>query len=118
MLLRATPKTVLKIAGDENLAVRLDGDGVDLAADDAEIERLVEPAVGFQPGDAIARHRRSAVRRERGESAARQNFAVRLHRDCIDIIVRVRIERIRQAGDGDRAGRCGCASVRRCCSLR
>ena len=42
-----------------------------MTADDAEIERLVEPAVGFQPGDVVARHRRSAVRRERGEIAAR-----------------------------------------------
>ena len=40
------------------------------AADGAEIERLVEPAVGFQPGDVVARTA-SAVRRERGEIAAR-----------------------------------------------
>ena len=55
MLLRVTPKTVAKDAADENLAVRLNGGGVNIAADDAEIERLVEPAVGFQPGDVVAR---------------------------------------------------------------
>ena len=45
-----------KDAADENLAVRLNGGGVNsTGADDAEIERLVEPAVGFQPGDVVAR---------------------------------------------------------------
>ncbi len=81
MLLRVTPRTRAEGAGDDHLAVRLDGNGVNLAADDAEIERPIERAVGFQPGDAVARHRRSPVRRERGETAARQNLAIRLHRD-------------------------------------
>ena len=38
------------------------------------------------------------------ESAARQNLAVRLHRDCIDSIVRVRVERISRAGRGIEPG--------------
>ena len=38
------------------------------------------------------------------EIAARQNLAVRLHRDCIDNTVRVRVERICQAGRGIEPG--------------
>ena len=56
MLLRAHAQNGGKDAADENLAVRLNGGGViTLVTDDAEIERLVEQAVGFQPGDAVAR---------------------------------------------------------------
>jgi len=50
----------------------------------AEIQRLVEPAVGFQPGDAIARYRRSPIWRELDKITADQDFAVRLHRNCKD----------------------------------
>ena len=38
------------------------------------------------------------------ESAAHQNLAVRLHRDGIDSTVRVRVERISQAGRGIEPG--------------
>ena len=71
MLLRATPKTVVKLPPMRILPSGCTAVASNIAADDAEIERLVEPAVGFQPGDVVARHRRSAVRRERGEIAAR-----------------------------------------------
>ena len=71
MLLRATPNTVLKMPPIIILPSGWTAMVLTLTAGDAEIERLVEPAVDFQPGDAIASHRRSAVRRERDESAAR-----------------------------------------------
>ncbi len=38
-------------------------------------------AVGFQTGDGVARRARPAAGRERGETAAGQDFAVRLHGD-------------------------------------
>ena len=38
------------------------------------------------------------------EIAARQNLAVRLHRDGIDVTVRVRVERISQSGHGIEPG--------------
>src|SRR5205807_2045457 len=113
-----------KGAADEDLAVRLHGGGENKVTEDAEIERLVEPAVAFQTGDTVARNRPAAVRRERvrqvgfgidagdavdrlasvavhpAETAAHQNLAVRLHRDCVDLIVRVRVERISRSGGG------------------
>ena len=39
-----------------------------------------------------------------GEKAARYDLAVRLHRDHIDRIARVGVERIRQAGSGIEPG--------------
>jgi hypothetical protein len=60
-----------KEAADKNLSVRLSGGGENNAADDAEIERPVKPAIGFQTGDVVARDGRSAVWRERGEITAR-----------------------------------------------
>src|ERR1043166_2374023 len=68
-------------AADKNLPVRLNGGGIDLApdaADDTGIECLVEPAIGLQSADAIARHRRAAVWRKCSEKATHQNLAVRL----------------------------------------
>ena len=52
--------------------------------------------MAIEPGDAVARLSADAVRSV--ETAAGQNLTVRLHRDRMDIIVRVRIERIRRSG--------------------
>ena len=54
---------------------------------------------GIEPGDMVAR-----LSADAGELAARQNLAVRLHRDRIDTTVRVRVERISQAGRGIEPG--------------
>ena len=43
------------------------------------VERISQAGGGIEPGDAVARLSADAVLRE---SAARQNLAVRLHRDC------------------------------------
>ena len=93
-----------KIAADENLAVRLnsDGDSNDCATMLRSSVWSSPPSVS-KPGDAGCASL-SAIRCERGEIAARQNLAVRLHRDCIDITVRVRVERIGQAGRGIEPG--------------
>ena len=45
------------------------------------VEGGVERAVRVQPGNAVARDRRSAVGRERGKIAADKNLAVRLDDD-------------------------------------
>src|SRR6266446_6915242 len=43
-----------KESADKNFAVRLNGGGVDIVVDGAEIERLVEHAIGFHTDDAVA----------------------------------------------------------------
>lgn len=59
------------------------------------IERIWQPAGGFEPRDAVARLSASGI-----EEAGGQDLAVCLHCDGIDIIYWVRVERIRQAGGG------------------
>src|SRR6266702_162410 len=66
------------------------------------VERIRRSGGGIEPGDAVARLSADAIRS--AEKAARQNLAVRLHRDGIDIIVRVRVERIRRSGGGIEPG--------------
>ena len=58
------------------------------------VEGGVERAVRVQPGDAVARDGRSAVRRERCKIAADENLAVRLDDDDANRAVRVRIETV------------------------
>src|SRR5437867_1156528 len=58
------------------------------------VERIGQAGGGIESGDVVAR-----LSADAGESAARQNLAVRLHRVCIDTTVRVRISRISRAGD-------------------
>ena len=48
-------QNVAKKAADKNLTVRLHGGGSNIGADGTEIERPVEPAVVFQPGDFVTR---------------------------------------------------------------
>ncbi len=109
MLLRGTPRTVVKLPPMKNLAVRLNGGGEHGTADDIGIdERAVEPAVGFQAGDAVASHRYSFIRRQRGEKASRQNLAVAC--TAIERQDRLRSGRTNRATRSpDRAGQCNCA---------
>ena len=73
-----------------------------LAADDVEIERLVESAVGFQTGDVIARHPPMPF------APLKTPPAKILPSACTAIAftatVRVRVERISQAGRGIEPG--------------
>ena len=62
MLLRVTPKTVVKLPPMRIFPSGCTAVADNIAADGAEIERLVEPAVGFQPGDVVARLSADAVR--------------------------------------------------------
>src|SRR5207249_229464 len=48
--------------------------------------------------DVVASYHGAPVRGERGETTAEQDLPVRLHRDALDKIARIRIKRIRQAG--------------------
>src|SRR5476649_274356 len=66
------------------------------------VERICQAGRRIEPGDVIARLSADAVCPS--EIAAHQNLAVRLHRDRIDTGVRVRVERICQAGDGIEPG--------------
>ena len=82
-----------EVAARQNVAVRLHRDGVDSAVR-AWVESGVERAVRIQPGDAVARNRRSAIGRERGKIATEKNLAVRLDDHDSDGAVRVRIETV------------------------
>jgi len=53
-------------------------------------------AVRVQPGNVVARDRRSAVGRERCKVAAEKNLAVRLDDDDLNPGVRVRIETVQR----------------------
>ena len=66
----------------QNLPVRLHGSGVNTSKVPTTLRLSVwsSLAVGFQPGDAVARTAAPPFG-VAGESAARQNLAVRLHRD-------------------------------------
>ena len=64
-----------EIAGRQNLAVRLQRDGIDRKVG-VRIERISHASDGIQPRDAAAR-----LSADVAEIAARQNLAVRLHRD-------------------------------------
>ena len=55
MLLRATPKTVVKLPPMRILPSGCTAVAKAMLRQWREIERLVEPAVFFQPGDAVAR---------------------------------------------------------------
>ena len=74
------PSACTAIAIDNTVRVRVEGG--------------VERAVRVQPGNAVARDRRSAVGRERGKIAADKNLAVRLDDDDVNRAVRVRIETV------------------------
>ena len=64
------------------------------------VKRISQAGRGIEPGDAVA-----ALSANVGERAARQNLAVRLHRDWKNIIVRVRVEDgISQSGRGIEPG--------------
>ena len=85
MLVKTPPTKILPsactaIATDKIVRVRVEGG--------------VERAVRVQPGNAVARDRRSAVGRERCKTSAEKNLAVRLDDDDDNLAVRVRIETI------------------------
>ena len=109
-------ENVGKTAAEENLPVRLHGSGENKAADgadDAEVERLVEPAIGFQPGKAVARYRRSPVWCEVVTVPP-----AKILPSAWSAIERTppsgfRVERISQASAGIEPGD-DCASVRQC----
>ena len=84
-LLADCAQDLVEITAEEDLSVRLHRDGftrpksnfpVDIQID----EGLIEPAVGFQPGDVVAHRGCNPVWRER-KIATRQSLAVRLDRD-------------------------------------
>ena len=93
MLLRVCPPMLFarEIAARQNLAVRLHRDGIDNIVR-VRVEGGVERAVRVQPGNVVARDRRSTVGRERCKIAADKDLAVRLHDDDANRAVRVRIE--------------------------
>ena len=104
MLVKSPPAKILPSACtaiERTVAVRV------------RIERIRQAGGGIEPGDVVAR-----LSADGGENAARQNLAVRLHRDGIDSTVRVRVERISQAGRGIEPGDAVARLPRRCCSLR
>src|ERR1700704_5499009 len=96
------------MATDKNFAVGLNGSGENtvghrVAIAEIEIEqRLIEPAVGFQPRDVVARHRPWRV--EETEIAPEQNLAIWLHRDRKNKVVCAGVQRISQAGYGIEPG--------------
>jgi hypothetical protein len=79
----------LKITACQDLAVRLDGDrknqGVRVRL---RIKRIGQASGSIEPGYAIAR-----LAADAGESAPQQDLAIPLHRDGVDGVVCVRIER-------------------------
>ena len=93
MRIARLPADVVEIAAHQNLSVRLQRDGKDTLVR-IWIEGQVERAIRVEPGDAVARDRRSPVRRERGEPAAEKNLAVRLDHYDADIVVRAWIETV------------------------
>ena len=84
------------------------------------MNRLVDPAVGFQPGDAVARHPSygNPIREKEGKLSARHDLAVWLKCDGKNTTSRARIERIGQPAGGIEPGHENCAAVHRYSSVR
>ncbi len=86
-------------------------DGIDKAVR-VRVESGVERAVRVQPGNVVARHRRSAVGRERGKRAAEKDLPVRLDDDNANRVVCVWIETVER---GLPARHCRTAADRQNC---
>src|SRR5207244_10431676 len=70
-------------AADDDLAVRLNGHGSDIAVR-AGIETAVERSIGVQASDAIAHGRAGAATSQHRERSADQDLSVRLNSDDVD----------------------------------
>ena len=96
MRLRVCPPMLfapVETAAHQNLAVRLQRDGVDNIVR-VRVEGGVERAVRVQSGDKVARDRRSAVGREACKIAADKNLAIRLDDGNPNYAVCIRVETI------------------------
>src|SRR5204863_1392901 len=58
------------------------------------VEGNVQSTVRVQPSNAVARDRRSAIRRKRGKVAAEKNLPIRLDDDDANCAIRVRIKTV------------------------
>ncbi len=90
MLLRVCPPMLVKSPPAKILPSACTAIAMDITVR-VRIERIRQTGRGIEPGDIIARLSTDSDP-SFAKSAADQNLAVRLHGDCIDTIVRVRVE--------------------------
>src|SRR5436190_4079621 len=96
------PPNADESATDQDLAVWLYRDCKDRIAKSVRIKRVSQAGRGIKPRNAVTRLSADAVRS--AEKTARQDPAVPLDRDCKNIALRIRLERISQAGGGIQPG--------------